>query len=75
MGLLLPVPGACLRKGDRQPGFPFHQRRGLRVSPEKAAEIASREIGGFLAGRALPEKIRMVCFDAETLRVYGKAFG
>jgi O-acetyl-ADP-ribose deacetylase len=62
-------------RGIASLAFPSISTGAYGFPLEKAAEIASREIGGFLARQTLPSKIRMVCFDAETLRVYGKAFG
>ena len=62
-------------RGISSLAFPSISTGAYGFPVPKAAEIASGEIGRFLARKALPAKIRMVCFDAETLRAYGKAFG
>jgi O-acetyl-ADP-ribose deacetylase len=53
--------------------FPSISTGAFRFPVERAAEIALREIKGFLAHHALPARVILVCFDAHTKSCYRKA--
>ena len=59
--------------GCRTVAFPSISTGVYHFPLDRAAAIAIREIAGFLAGHALPERVTMVCFDPRSARAYRAA--
>jgi O-acetyl-ADP-ribose deacetylase (regulator of RNase III) len=55
--------------------FPSISTGAYGFPVERAAGIALKEIGRFLASHDLPAEVRMVCFDKTTYEVYLRALG
>jgi O-acetyl-ADP-ribose deacetylase (regulator of RNase III) len=66
---------AALQKGLKSVSFPSISTGAYGFPVEKAASIALGEIRRFLRERPGLERVRMVCFDQETLGVYQEALG
>jgi O-acetyl-ADP-ribose deacetylase (regulator of RNase III) len=63
--------------GERQMSsiaFPSISTGAYAFPIDRASRIAAREIGIYLRNNPVPERIRMVCFDARTYRHYLAAF-
>ena len=59
--------------GCRTVAFPSISTGVYHFPLDRAAAIAIREIAGFLAGHARPERVTMVCFDPRSARAYRAA--
>lgn len=59
--------------GCRTVAFPSISTGVYHFPLDRAAAIAIREIAGFLAGHAPPERVTMVCFDPRSARAYRAA--
>ncbi len=63
------------KKGIKTIAFPSISTGAYGFPVRQAAQIASAEIKDFLAQDRQIEKVRMVCFDAQTFKAYQEAFG
>jgi O-acetyl-ADP-ribose deacetylase (regulator of RNase III) len=61
--------------GIKSIAFPSISTGAYGFPLERASEIGSNEIQGFLAKNDFIEKILMICFDSKTLQAYQEAFG
>ena len=59
--------------GCRTVAFPSISTGVYHFPLDRAAAIAIREIAGFLAGHALPERVTMACSDPRSARIYRAA--
>lgn len=66
---------AAIQKGIKTLSFPSISTGAYGFPVEKAALIALGEIKRFLQEKRGLERVRMVCFDTETLRVYQGSLG
>ncbi|HVZ79353.1 MAG TPA: O-acetyl-ADP-ribose deacetylase [bacterium] len=66
---------AALQKGSRTLSFPSISTGVYGFPVHLAAPIALGEMNRFLGEKPGLERVRMVCFDTETLRAYQEALG
>jgi O-acetyl-ADP-ribose deacetylase (regulator of RNase III) len=66
---------AAFQKGVKTLSFPSISTGAYGFPVERAAPIALGEMKRFLREKPGLERVRMVCFDTETLRVYQGALG
>ena len=60
--------------GAHSVAFPGISTGLHRFPVELAAEIAVREVAGFLAESPIPQRVVFACFDNQSLRAYARAF-
>lgn len=63
----------AVEKGLKTVAFPSISTGAYRFPVERAAMIAIKEIGKFLARDSSIEKVLMVCFDEDTFKAYNRA--
>jgi O-acetyl-ADP-ribose deacetylase len=63
------------QKGIRSIAFPAISTGAYGFPVERAARIAFSQIEGFLVKNDLPQKVSVMCFDAETFNVHREVFG